>query len=280
MNHESKKIAFIGGGMVAEAMIRGLILHGHNPSSIFVSDPSEKRRELLAVLNGRLNIETDNNIVAEVCDVLILALKPQILVGVAEKIAETQTKNDSIIVSVAAGIALDTLKIIFGTKSKLCRVMPNQPCLIGRGVSALIASNLNEHEKALTSYLFDAVGKSIWIENEDWMHTVTAVSGNGPAYFYHMMELLTESAKSAGIPEEIAQELVIQTAIGSSQLALNSSDDFETLRKKVMSPGGTTEAAFDSLEKNNILSIWQEAINAATQRSIELGNQDSDNESE
>ena len=280
MNHESKKIAFIGGGMVAEAMIRGLILHGHNPTSIFVSDPSEKRRELLAVLNGRLNIETDNNIVAEVCDVLILALKPQILVGVAEKISETQTKNDSIVVSVAAGIALDTLKIIFGTKSKLCRVMPNQPCLIGRGVSALIASNLNEDEKALASYLFDAVGKSIWIENEDWMHTVTAVSGNGPAYFYHMMELLTESAKSAGIPEEIAQELVIQTAIGSSQLALNSSDDFETLRKKVMSPGGTTEAAFDSLEKNNILSIWQEAINAATQRSIELGDQDSDNESE
>ena len=280
MNHESKKIAFIGGGMVAEAMIRGLILHGHNPTSIFVSDPSEKRRELLAVLNGRLNIEADNNIVAEVCDVLVLALKPQILVSVAEKIAETQTKNDSIVVSVAAGIALDTLKIIFGTKSKLCRVMPNQPCLIGRGVSALIASNLNKHEKALASYLFDAVGKSIWIENEDWMHSVTAVSGNGPAYFYHMMELLTESAKSAGIPEEIAQELVIQTAIGSSQLALNSSDDFETLRKKVMSSGGTTEAAFDSLEKNNILSIWQEAINAATQRSIELGNQDSDNESE
>ena len=280
MNHESKKIAFIGGGMVAEAMIRGLILHGHNPTSIFVSDPSEKRRELLAVLNGRLNIETDNNIVAEVCDVLILALKPQILVGVAEKIAETQTKNDSIIVSVAAGIALDTLKIIFGTKSKLCRVMPNQPCLIGKGVSALIASNLNEHEKALASYLFDAVGTSIWIENEDWMHTVTAVSGNGPAYFYHMMELLTESAKSAGIPEEIAQELVIHTAIGSSQLALNSSDDFETLRKKVMSPGGTTEAAFDSLEKNNILSIWLEAINAATQRSIALGNQDPTIESE
>jgi len=280
MHHESKKIAFIGGGMVAEAMIKGLILHGHNPSSIFVSDPSEKRRELLTILNGKLNIETDNNIVAEVCDVLILALKPQILVGVAEKIAETQTKNDSIIVSVAAGIALDTLKIIFGTKSKLCRVMPNQPCLIGRGVSTLIASNLNEHEKALASYLFDAVGKSIWIENEDWMHTVTAVSGNGPAYFYHMMELLTESAKSAGIPEEIAQELVIHTAIGSSQLALNSSDDFETLRKKVMSPGGTTEAAFDSLEKNNILSIWLEAINAATQRSIALGNQDPTIESE
>ena len=280
MHHESKKIAFIGGGMVAEAMIKGLILHGHNPSSIFVSDPSEKRRELLTILNGKLNIETDNNIVAEVCDILVLALEPQIFVNVAEKISATHKKNDSIVVSVAAGIALDTLKIIFGTTSKLCRAMPNQPCLIGRGVSALIASNLNKHEKALTSYLFDAVGKSIWIENEDWMHTVTAVSGNGPAYFYHMMELLTESAKSAGIPEEIAQELVIHTAIGSSQLALNSSDDFETLRKKVMSPGGITEAAFDSLEKNNILSIWLEAINAGTQRSIELGNQDPTIESE
>jgi pyrroline-5-carboxylate reductase len=93
------------------------------------------------------------------------------------------------------------------------------------------------------------------------------------------MELLTESAKIAGIPEQIAQELVIHTAIGSSQLALNSSDDFETLRKKVMSPGGTTEAAFESLENNNIQSIWKEAIDVATQRSIELGNQDSDNES-
>jgi len=199
---------------------------------------------------------------------------------IVEKIAETHKKNDSVIVSVAAGIALDTLKSIFGDTSKLCRVMPNQPCLIGRGVSALIASNLNEDEKALASYLFDSVGKSIWIENEDWMHTVTAVSGNGPAYFYHMMELLTESAKIAGIPEKIAQELVIHTAIGSSQLALNSSDDFATLRKKVMSPGGTTEAAFESLENNNIQSIWKQAIDAATQRSIELGNQDSDNESE
>jgi pyrroline-5-carboxylate reductase len=280
MIHENKKIAFIGGGMVAEAMIRGMILHGHNPSSIFISDPSEKRRELLSVLNGRLNIETDNNIVAKACEVMVLALKPQILVEVAKKIAETHTKNNSIIVSVAAGITLDTLKFIFGTTSKLCRVMPNQPCLIGRGVSALISSNLDEDEKALASYLFDSVGKSIWIENENWMHTITAVSGNGPAYFYHMMELLTESAKFAGIPEEIAQELVIQTAIGSSQLALNSSDDFKMLRKKVTSPGGTTEAAFDSLEKSKILSVWQEAIDAATQRSIELGNQDFDNESE
>jgi len=183
MNHESKKIAFIGGGMVAEAMIRGLILHGHSPTSIFVSDPSEKRRELLSALNGRLNIETDNNTIAEVCDVLVLALKPQIFVNVADKISATHKKNDSIVVSVAAGIALDTLKSIFGTTSKLCRVMPNQPCLIGRGISALIASNLNEDEKALASYLFDSVGKSIWIENEDWMHTVTAISGNGQPTF-------------------------------------------------------------------------------------------------
>ena len=273
MNHENKKIAFIGGGMMAEAMIRGIILHGHNPTAIYVSDPSEDRRNILSILNNQLNIENDNDKIAGICDVLFMAVKPQVFLDAASNISQVTQKQDPMIVSVAAGISLETLAACFGEQSKICRVMPNQPCLVGRGVSALIANNLTDDDKRLVTYLFDSVGKSIWLDNEDWMHAVTAISGTGPAYFYHMMELLTDSAISAGIPEDIAKELVMQTAIGTSELAHNSPDDFKTLRQKVSSPGGTTEAAFDSLDSNDIRSIWRQAIDAAIKRSIDLGAQ-------
>jgi pyrroline-5-carboxylate reductase len=149
--------------------------------------------------------------------------------------------------------------------------MPNTPCLVGRGVSTLIQSNLNESDIVMATYIFNSVGKTIWIQEEEWMHTVTAVSNTSPAYFFHMMHILKDAACKAGIPEDIAETLSIQTAIGSSQLALNSADDLITLKKKVMSPGGTTEAAFDSLEKNKLDDIWDKAINAARQRSVDLG---------
>jgi pyrroline-5-carboxylate reductase len=271
MNHENKKIAFIGGGMMAEAMIRGIILHGHNPNTIYASDPSEDRRNILSILNNQLNIENNNNKIALTCDVLFMAVKPQIFLDVAKNISQITQKQDPVIVSVAAGISLEILTTRFGKQSKICRVMPNQPCLVGKGVSALIAKNLVDDDKRLVTYLFNSVGKSIWLDNEDWMHAVTAISGSGPAYFYHIMELLTDSAISAGIPENIAKELVMQTAIGASELAHNSPDDVKTLRQKVSSPGGTTEAAFDSLDGNDIRSIWKQAIDAAIKRSIDLG---------
>ncbi len=271
MNHENKKIAFIGGGMMAEAMIRGIILHGHNPNTIYASDPSEDRRNILSILNNQLNIENNNNKIALTCDVLFMAVKPQIFLDVANNINQIPQKQDPVIVSVAAGFSLEILTTCFGEQSKICRVMPNQPCLVGKGVSALIAKNLVDDDKRLVTYLFNSVGKSIWLDNEDWMHAVTAISGSGPAYFYHIMELLTDSAISAGIPENIAKELVMQTAIGASELAHNSPDDVKTLRQKVSSPGGTTEAAFDSLDGNDIRSIWKQAIDAAIKRSIDLG---------
>ena len=256
---------------MAEAMIRGLVLHGHNPTTIYASDPSEDRRNILSILNNQLNIENNNNKIALTCDVLFMAVKPQIFLDVANNISQITQKQDPVIVSVAAGISLEILTTCFGEQSKICRVMPNQPCLVGKGVSALIAKNLVDDDKRLVTYVFNSVGKSIWLDNEDWMHAVTAISGSGPAYFYHIMELLTDSAISAGIPENIAKELVMQTAIGASELAHNSPDDVKTLRQKVSSPGGTTEAAFDSLDGNDIRSIWKQAIDAAIKRSIDLG---------
>ena len=175
------------------------------------------------------------------------------------------------IISVAAGIQIDSMASLFGEGSKVCRVMPNTPCLVGRGISALIQSNLTESEIVLATYIFNSVDKTIWVQNEEWMHAITAVSGSGPAYFFHMMDLLKKAAMKSGIPEDIAETLSVQTAIGSSQLALNSADDLVTLKKKVMSPGGTTEAAFKSLDKNDLDQVWDEAIEAAKVRSFELG---------
>jgi pyrroline-5-carboxylate reductase len=251
---ENKKIGFIGGGMVAEAIIRGLILHGHDASKLFVSDPSDSRRDILSILNKQLNVLSDNQSLASEVDIMIMAIKPQIFSDVASNIDLEQVANNPMIISVAAGIQMKTMKDLFGQDKKICRVMPNTPCLVGRGVSTLIQSNLNESDIVMATYIFNSVGKTIWIQEEEWMHAVTAVSGSGPAYFFHMMHILS-----------------IQTAIGSSQLALNSADDLITLKKKVMSPGGTTEAAFDSLEKNKLDDIWDEAINAARQRSVDLG---------
>ena len=267
--HESKNIGFIGGGMVAEAIIRGLILHGHDASKLYVSDPSEDRRNILSILNKKLNVHENNQKVSDQADVLIICVKPQIFTEAIQSF--TTEVNDKMIVSVAAGIEIDSMVSLFGDASKICRVMPNTPCLVGRGVSALVQTNLSESEIVLATYIFNSVGKTIWVQNEEWMHAITAVSGSGPAYFFHMMDLLKSAAMKSGIPEEIAETLSIQTAIGSSQLALNSADDLLTLMKKVMSPGGTTEAAFKSLDANDLDRIWDEAINAARERSIELG---------
>tara|TARA_Y100000817_G_C16761566_1_gene501876 strand:- start:101 stop:916 length:816 start_codon:yes stop_codon:yes gene_type:complete len=268
--YENKKIGFIGGGMVAEAIIRGLILHGHEASKIFVSDPSESRRDVLSILNKQLNVESDNQAIASQVEIVIMAVKPQIFTNVAEDL-DLGSENSPMIISVAAGIEMETMKNLFGKDKKICRVMPNTPCLVGRGVSALIQSNLNESDIVMATYIFNSVGKTIWIQKEEWMHAVTAVSGSGPAYFFQMMHILKSAAIKAGIPEEIAETLSIQTAIGSSQLALNSADDLLTLKKKVMSPGGTTEAAFDFLEEKKLDDIWDEAIDAARQRSVDLG---------
>jgi len=267
--HENKNIGFIGGGMVAEAIIRGLILHGHDASKIYVSDPSEDRRNILSILNKKLNVHENNQDVSDGSDVLIICVKPQIFKAAAQSFSNKN--NEKIIISVAAGIEIESIMSLFGEKSKLCRVMPNTPCLVGRGVSALIQSNLTESEIVLATYIFNSVGKTIWVQNEEWMHAITAVSGSGPAYFFHMMDLLKTAAMKSGIPEDIAETLSVQTAIGSSQLALNSADDLLTLKKKVMSPGGTTEAAFKSLDGNDLDKVWNEAIEAARNRSIELG---------
>ena len=255
--------------MVAEAIIRGLILHGHDASKIYVSDPNEDRRNILSNLNKKLNVHENNQDVSDDSDVLIICVKPQIFKAAAQSFSNKN--NEKIIISVAAGIEIESNMSLFGEKSKLCRVMPNTPCLVGRGVSALIQSNLTESEIVLATYIFNSVGKTIWVQNEEWMHAITAVSGSGPAYFFHMMDLLKTAAMKSGIPEDIAETLSVQTAIGSSQLALNSADDLLTLKKKVMSPGGTTEAAFKSLDENDLDKVWNEAIEAARNRSIELG---------
>lgn len=268
--YENKKIGFIGGGMVAEAIIRGLILHGHEASKIYVSDPSDSRRDVLSILNKQLNVESDNQSVASQVDIVIMAIKPQIFSDVSSRL-DLGVKNGPMIISVAAGIEIETMKSLFGEDQRICRVMPNTPCLVGRGVSTLIQSNLNESDIVMATYIFNSVGKTIWVQDEEWMHTVTAVSGSGPAYFFQMMHILKVAAIKAGIPEDIAETLSVQTAIGSSQLALNSADDLLTLKKKVMSPGGTTEAAFDLLEEKMLDEIWDQAIDAARQRSIDLG---------
>ena len=157
---------------------------------------SEDRRNILSILNKKLNVHENNQEVSDQSDVLIICVKPQVFKEAAQSF--TTESNEKMIISVAAGIEIDSMASLFGEGSKVCRVMPNTPCLVGRGISALIQSNLTESEIVLATYIFNSVGKTIWVQNEEWMHAITAVSGSGPAYFFHMMDLLKKAAMKLG----------------------------------------------------------------------------------
>ena len=188
-DHARKRIGFIGGGNMAQAIVRGLLQAGHPAHLISVSDPAESQQEALKGINPELVVAGDNAALVEESDVLVLAVKPQIMGDVVEPLTALQRCEGQVIVSVAAGITLATLQNWFGNDAGLVRVMPNQPALVGEGMSGLCATPaVNAAGKALAGYTMEATGEAIWFDDEQLIDAVTAVSGSGPAYFYLVME--------------------------------------------------------------------------------------------
>jgi pyrroline-5-carboxylate reductase len=272
MNHEKLKIAFIGGGNMAQAIIRGLVSAGHAPEYISVGDPSQEQRDANTAINAAIRVTMDNAELAATSDILVLAVKPQIMAKVAEQVGTLPRPADQVVISVAAGITLDSLCGWFGKDVAAVRVMPNQPALVGEGMSGLCAtSSVNELGKAAANYLMAATGQVAWFNQEHLMDAVTAISGSGPAYFYLVMEIMQEVAGEFGFDADTARLLATQTALGAAAVATQSPDELATLRERVTSPGGTTAAALSSLETSGIRDIFRTALTAARDRSIELG---------
>ncbi|MGB5202343.1 MAG: pyrroline-5-carboxylate reductase [Sedimenticolaceae bacterium] len=263
-------IAFIGAGNMAGALIGGLLADGIAPDRLIATDLS---LEKCASLHDATGIRTlqDNREAAAMADVVVLAVKPQVVRQVAEELAETIRKRQPLVISIAAGIRCDSLQTWLGGAVALVRSMPNTPALIQSAASVLYATpQVDASQREQAESLLRAVGLTQWVEDEDLMDAVTALSGSGPAYFFLVMEAMEDAAKTLGLPGETARLLTLQTAFGAARMALESSDSSTILRNKVTSPGGTTERAVSVLEEGGIRTLFQRALAAARDRSIEI----------
>ncbi len=263
-------ITFIGAGNMSGSIIGGLVNNGYPASSITASAPTTVNLAPLAAQYG-INISTDNHLSASTADILILGVKPQILKAVCMDLAPTLANKTPLIITIAAGIETTHIQSWLGKDFPIIRCMPNTPSLVLKGASGLFANQqVSAEQQRQADEIFSAVGITEWVEHEDQMHAITALSGSGPAYFFLIMEAMEEAAVKAGIPRENARKLSIQTILGAATMAQQSDLEPAQLKRNVMSPGGTTEKAIESFETGGIRELFDTAIYAATQRSKEL----------
>ena len=266
----TQKIGFIGGGNMASSLISGLIASGHSAQHIWVSDVNPEALKSLAD-NLNVNTSTDNAEVITAVDVVVLAVKPQILKEVATNAASLIQQNKSLVVSIAAGISQASLSEWLGADIAIVRCMPNTPALVLTGATALHAnSNVNPTQLDLAESIMRSVGIALWVEEEGELDAVTAVSGSGPAYYFLLMEAMEKTAIELGLTPNTARLLVQQTALGAAKIALESTESPEELRKRVTSPGGTTQKAIETFEQGGFTELVSKALHAAKERSIEM----------
>ncbi|MEO7207092.1 MAG: pyrroline-5-carboxylate reductase [Steroidobacteraceae bacterium] len=265
-----RRLAFIGGGNMAAALISGLTKRGLQPKSLVVADPSQEQLQRL-VRDYAVETATDNATAVRGAEVVVLAVKPQLMRGVALGLAPHLAASRPLVVSVAAGIPHASLARWFGPQVPVIRTMPNRPALNGFGATGLYApASVGAAYRALAENLMAAVSSTVWVEHESQMDTVTAVSGSGPAYFFLFMEALEAAAHERGLPSEVAHRLTLETAFGAAQMARQSADSLATLREQVTSKGGTTAAALEVLNDAGLRAIVAHAVAAADRRSAEL----------
>ncbi len=264
------KVRFVGAGNMAVSLIGGLLNRGFMPSQITASDPGGHQRQIVTEKFG-VQTFTDNNEHFGIPDIVILAVKPQIMKKVTQDIARSVAETNALVISIAAGIKVEHLEKWLSIDAAIVRTMPNTPALIGEGATGLFANtNVTKEQKHLTEGIMDSVGISHWVDEEFKIDVVTALSGSGPAYFFLFMEYMEKTAIELGLKPEVATKLVEQTALGSAILAQRSPDSISTLREKVTSPNGTTEAALNSFDNNELEDTIKQALNAANNRSIQL----------
>ncbi|GAA3764555.1 pyrroline-5-carboxylate reductase [Spinactinospora alkalitolerans] len=260
-------IAIIGAGKMGEALLAGLLSTGHDPADVLVTEP---RHEHAQELRARYGVEVvPAGSAAERADTLILALKPQDMIGLLDDIGPKLTA-DRLVVSVAAGITTSVLEKHLSGSVPVVRAMPNTPALVGRGMTAVAAGHYAADEHLdRAERLLSTVGEVLRVP-ERHMDTVTALSGSGPAYFYFIAETMIEAGVLMGMPRETAEKLVTQTIVGSATMLRESGEHPVVLREAVSSPGGTTSAAVRELERHGVRTAFTDAIEAARDRSREL----------
>ena len=264
-------IGFIGAGNMAYALIKGLLSNGFDAKNINVSDSND---ELLIKRQSELNITTysDNGSLLENSDIVVFAVKPQVLSMVCLQL-KNKVKPNHLFVSIVAGIRGNDINRWLGGNFALVRTMPNTPALFQSGVTGLFANDLvSNQQKELVTSILSSVGECFWVDDEKLIDAITAISGSGPAYFFLLMQSITQAATALGLDEKTANSLSIQTSLGASLMATKSGKDSKILRKEVTSPNGTTQAAIESFQDQNFEGIVAAATRAAYDRARELSN--------
>ncbi|EXR19774.1 pyrroline-5-carboxylate reductase [Acinetobacter sp. 1130196] len=268
----NSNICFIGGGNMAQALIGGLISRGLPPTRITVSDPVEQIRHLLQ--EKEVHVTQDNVAAIKNADVVVLAVKPQVLANVLRPLKGLL--SDKLVISIIAGAEIKTISNLIDSE-RIVRVMPNTPALVQTGAHGIYANDVvGASDRELTSQILAATGLTIWVNSEAQIDAVTAVSGSGPAYFFYLMESMIRAGKNLGLDEKVATALTLQTALGAAQMAITSSNTPSELRKNVTSPNGTTQAALEVFDRAQISQNIQSALAAAQKRSQELAQELSD----
>lgn len=268
MSLKEHSIGFVGAGNMANSLIRGLLAKGVSPQNLIAADIEPGKLETLKTECG---IQTADSLeIAASVDVLVMAVKPQHMANACQQLSSS-LQPQSLVISIAAGITIAHLQDWLGQGLALVRCMPNTPALIGKGATGLYANkHVSTEQKQLAEELLAAVGLALWLDNEDGIDTVTALSGSGPAYFFLLMEALEETAVSMGLDADTAKKLTYQTAVGAAELAVSSNSSIAELRRQVTSPGGTTEKAMQQFESGDFRNLVRQALLAAQNRSREL----------
>jgi pyrroline-5-carboxylate reductase len=262
-------IAFIGAGNMASALFGGLISQGYQASKIWAADPYQGSLDKAAALG--VNTTLANTVAIAEADIVVLAVKPQVLKEVLLPLQASFAARKPLIISIVAGIEINSLQQWLGDDQAIVRCMPNTPALVKRGATGLFANtNVSIEQRTATTAILDAVGISLWVDSEAQIDAVTAVSGSGPAYFFLLIEAMTNAGEQLGLSRTMAAQLTLQTALGASEMAIASDVDAAELRRRVTSPAGTTEAAVNSFEQQGFRDMVNTALTAASHRSSEL----------
>ncbi len=262
-----QSLFLIGGGKMGMALLDGWLAAGLEPSQFFVQDPKPSE----ALKNSGITLNPDaQSLAAHAPDITILAIKPQFIEAVLPKLS---LPDKSLVVSLMAGVPLATLSDMLGDKLACIRTMPNTPASIGKGMTGLYAdANTTPEQRGATEALLQAVGQTVWLDTEAAIDAVTAISGSGPAYIFHMAEAMASAGEQLGLPQDMARQLAEQTIVGAAAMLEQMDTPSAELRQNVTSPGGTTQAALEVLMAKNdgLGQLMQRATKAAQARAVAL----------
>lgn len=267
-----KKITFIGAGNMASSIISGLIKDGYPSDAICASEPNVDATDKL-VQQFSINSSQNNTKSSQWAEVIVLAVKPQIMALVCQALADDGVDfSNKLVISIAAGVSVRRLQSLLGENTPVIRTMPNTPSLLQQGMTGLFASaQVNAENKDFAGQLMQAVGEILWVNEESMIDAVTATSGSGPAYFFLFMEAMHNKAQEMGFSDEQARQLVLQTALGSAEMVKhNPQISIATLRENVTSKGGTTAAALNTFNDSGLTEIVAKAMQAASDRGAEM----------